>query len=435
MQEIYIDAKDGVPFDDALKLAMAKPTIIHIKGNFDYCRLRIKGVFPDLTIDGHNEAVLYGFEGPFKPFDPTDVPPYKSYTASIDGQNITLKNFEIWGGGGQALSLSNSNAALPLANVALSGMTFRYGTGFGSIFSGGYYMHNVYLNGCKFKDAMYDDISHGVYFSGGHWAGAAGAPACHHFYVEDCEFDKVNGRHLLQFNGRFKQIRIRNNKFRHGNLGAISLIGCRGVKVEENEVYGCHRDAVIVYSYVDDHYFDVSTPEGLAEWESCHHVPGNININHNTFVQGPTKWWNNQWHNEDVNHSVITINNKALNQDGVPDHHFGPISIHDNVLVSATGKFMSFGYHPWEGQDEVRALAEGGFYRNLCWTYGDPTYMMNLIQGNKCKVQDPLFTKKPTYEFISQQGGQNQGYDWSTHKSDADLRSEFATSKGVGKTY
>jgi len=155
--------------------------------------------------------------------------------------------------------------------------------------------------------------THLVYMSGGHWL--EGYPP-----ISGIVFDQnymalaPAGRHILQFNGRFVDGRITNNTFAHGQLCGLSLIGCQGFEVSNNDFYGSNRGCLVLFDYADSwapYYNYFKTAGDVEHFLATHHPNQNIEICYNTFVQGPKQFSVDPWHSDDPQdgHGAITVNN------------------------------------------------------------------------------------------------------------------------------
>jgi hypothetical protein len=304
---------------------------------------------------------------------------------------------------------------------------------------GGHNIDGVTIQDCVVREAMYGDVTHVIYLSGGHWNGCY--PPMRNINIIGNEVCYAGGRHCIQLNGRFENVRIKYNKLYHGELAGLSLIGVQNCVVEENEIYGNNRQAIVIYDYKDG-WYDPNIPETVQAWLTCHHPNQNILIRKNTIVLGPHQYKVDPWHNNDPKkHTAVLINNEVHPEIGCyPPKDF---VIRDNVFYSPNDAIINF-YH----QAEAKATR---VFRNMIWTTKPGAtanvkapYMTGQIEipyleqvvpywYHKNIFVDPKFKMVPEYPFINL--CQNPYYNWADHESESDLYSEIAKKKKKGKTY
>jgi hypothetical protein len=227
-------------------------------------------------------------------------------------------------------------------------------------------------------------------------------------------------------------------------LGGISLIGVQDAKVLRNRIDLNHRAPIILYHYVDDHYFDVTTHEGRLAWFAAHHPIKNVKIANNTLFVGPDKW--SDWHgNKPDGQPVIDVNNAVyrdpylnLDKELLQSQKFEGIYIAKNIMANPCNSMMvRFG-----GVQEAWATYLHG---NMCWAYdkgdpcitvpfGDYEFPISVLEGLKPDmyagnlIEDPEFPELPWAEFVPH----NVGFDWSKHNFGGDMHSIKAAEKGIG---
>lgn len=454
MVELWVNANtgdDNNPGTQEKPLATPNSALSKLGGNNDLVHL--EGVFhaglrPKMTkypghviFDGHNQTLLYGFEGPFQDFDPAN-PPARTYgtLGIMDVHNFTARNMSVWGGNSQAVSLDDSYPSVGIKNVHLENIKVRYGASRG-IFMGGNNIEGIYIDNCEVQETCYGDTTHNIYLSGGHWN--PDYPPIRKIRIRNTTCKYSGGRHGIQLNGRFDDVVIHGNKLYHNELAGLSLIGCQNVYVTENEIYGNQRQGIVIYDYWDHHYFDLENPESVEKWKKCHHPNDRIMIRNNTIFVGPTQWHKDFYHNNNpYKHGCILVNNN-INDLGIP-YRQHQIAIWKNVLVSPWSPILKYG-----GTLEAIACYVGD---NLMWTeeawgtpgielpYGDGFYSIDWLQENATKwykdniILDPKFVQRPEYQFVdrTQTPYFNVGVD---HQTKADLFSKVAAELGKGKTY
>ena len=454
MVELWVNAKTGDDQNPGTKeKPLATPNaalskvggnndLVHLEGTF-YTGLRPKMTkYPGhVTFDGHDQTLLYGFEGPYQDFDPAN-PPARTYKALsiMDVHNLTVRNLSVWGGNSQAVSLDDSYPSVGIRNIHLENIKVRYGASRG-IFMGGNNIEGIYIDNCEVQETCYGDTTHNIYLSGGHWN--PDYPPIRKVRIRNTMCKYTGGRHDIQLNGRFDDVVITGNKLYHAELAGLSLIGCQNVLVAENEIYGNQRQGIVLYDYWDDHYFDITDPESVEKWKGCHHPNDRILIRNNTIFVGPTQWHKDFYHNnKPYKHGCILVNNN-INDLGIPyrQHQIGFLN---NVLVSPWSPILRFG-----GTLEAIACYAHG---NLMWTedewkapcielpYGDGSYSIDWLQENAPKwykdnvILDPQFVQRPEYQFVDRTKTPhfNFGVD---HQTKADLYSQPAAALKKGKTY
>lgn len=396
-----------------------------------------------LIIDGHNNTIFYGFNGEFKKFNPADPPSRNYHTAGVmDCHYVIFKNFESWGGISSGFSLNNSYNEFGLHHITLDNITVRYG-GTRGIFMGGSNISHISILNSLITETAYGDVYHGIYLSGGHWDGDY--PPIQYIVIRNTTVNYSTGRHGIQLNGRFQYIIIDNCKLFHNELAGISLIGCRDVEVSNCSIYGNNKQGVVVYDYFDHKYWDLNDPEEMEEWYRCHHSSGQIFIHHNTIVVGPTQWHKDFNHNNvPGEHGCIAINNSV--QVEVPDQVMGKFLVYKNILwtpgkASIVLGSQSSGYHGeadhyymignvvWSDKPE---------HKPLVGVQGKGSYDYDFLQkmcsdrfiGNM--VVNPDFNQLPVYDFIDITQLLHD-FDWSTHRSKADLFSEKCRRLHIGR--
>lgn len=313
-------------------------------GVVDLCGVIMNGIRVDhkeyteedpLILDGHGEAVICGFKDPDN-YDPRD--PLQRTWGNVmiqDSKNVVVRNLTVLGGIEQGISILDSYPEVGLRNVTIENVTVKYPQTRG-VFMGGHNMQGLKFKGVRVFENVYDGAStHAMYLSGGCFDPSY--PAIKDVTVEGCIFAVTLGRHGLQINGRFEGVRILDNLFAFNQLCGVSLIGCKQVRMEGNRFFGNGRSAVVLYDYIDESYWDLSSKESMGKWYKCHHPNGDITIRNNTMVMGPEPWIKDYWHfNDPKQHPVILINNPVHGMqlfDGLKlVYPPGPTVIKKNIL-------------------------------------------------------------------------------------------------------
>lgn len=452
MKEIWCDAQNGQDTNDGTqskplqtpKLALqqfdSSGGILHLKGIF-YTSVSVKNQFnpPGLIIDGHDKTMIYGFEGTYQPFNPAKQP-YRNWhrLSFADAHNVTAKNMTCWGGCECTVELNSSHKELGLKNITLENLTVKYGAP-RNIFMGGSNIDGITIKGCTVREDVYGDTTHGIYLSGGHWTGDC--PPVRNVEVSDCDISYTGGRHGIQCNGRFENVKLKGNRIYHCELAGISLIGCQHVLVEENQIYGNNRQAIVIYDYADG-WFDPGNPEWSEEvWRSCHHPNQDILIRKNTLVCGPHQWKQDAWHNNDPRqHGVIHFNNEV---NGIIDYPPKDFYVYDNIIHSCNEAVIRYSHMAEAWATRVQ--------RNMVWTtkaasipvvnipWGDKWFHFHFLEtewpywymGNM--VHDPKFRYSPQYpKSINLM--EDPAYDFGKHPSYADLYSIPGANHKMGAT-
>jgi len=185
MVELWVNADtgdDNNPGTETQPLATPQAALYKLSGVNDL--VHMKGIFygglkpqnykysGHVIFDGHNEALLYAFDGAFQNFDP-EKHPNRSYgnLNIMDIHNFTIRNCHIWGGIAQGIHLDDSYSSIGIKNVHLENVRVRYAGGRG-IFMGGNNIEGIYIDDCEVKETCYGDTTHNIYLSGGHWDGS-----------------------------------------------------------------------------------------------------------------------------------------------------------------------------------------------------------------------------------------------------------------------
>lgn len=396
-----------------------------------------------LIINGYNNTIFYGFDGEFQKFNPSDPPQRNYHVAGVmDCHNVIFKNFETWGGVSNAFGLDDSYPEIGLHYITLDNIIVRYG-GTRGIFMGGSNISHIKILNSYVTETAYGDSYHGIYLSGGHWNGDY--PPIKYITIRNTTVNYSRGRHGIQLNGRFEFVIIDNCTLFHNELAGLSLIGCRWVEVKDCLIYGNHKQGIVVYDYFDDHYWDPNDPESVKEWKRCHHSSGWMWIHHNTIVVGPTQWHKDANHNNKPGeHGCIAINNAVQKQ--VPDQVMGPFLVAKNALWTPGNASIVLGsqFTGYHGEADKFYMNGNMVYSdkpgNIPWVavqgYGSYSYPFleekcgDRFAGNL--VEDPEFNQIPVYEFIDLTEPPYY-FDWSKHRSSADLFSPKCRRLGIGK--
>lgn len=353
-----------------------------------------------------------------------------------DCHNVKIMNGEIWGGASCGVELMSSDASIGLKNITLENIKVKWGAARG-IFSGGSNIDGVTLKDCSVLYTVWGngDTTHGVYFSGGGWNPSF--PPIRNIRVEGCDIGYTGGRHCLQFNGRFENIRVTENKLYHGQMGGLSLIGCQKVEVADNFMWGSSRWPIQVYDYTWG--IDPLDEEQVLAFLKSHHPNRDIAIHHNTLVVGPKAWRHDAWHGASSyspdRRPGIYVSNDC---DGYFPYKQERIYIQDNVIVSP--------WAPMIGYQRV-SCGEGTEVKdNMYWCSDEAAKPLVQIHGFGDKgipyleavapqrfsgniQMDPKFRLKPSYTYHNEA---EQVFDWSKHKSKCDLTSAVARKRGKG---
>ena len=418
---------------------------IHLNGTF-YNGLRLKQLkcIKPLIVDGHGKTLFWAFEGPQKEIDPSvGLPPGNWNNIDImDCHNVKLKGMAVVGGQMQSLGLNDSYPNIGLKNIVLDSIIVKYGPQRG-IFMGGNVIEGISIINCRVSQTIYGDVTHGIYLSGGHWNGQY--PPVKNIKIQGCMVDYTGGRHCVQLNGRFDDVEIMNNEFKHGQIAGLSLIGTQNVKVAQNKMWGNNRWAMVIYDYIDSDYWNTTSPEEKAAWLACHHPNKNIYVYNNDLIQAYQPFRKDAWHPYDYpdKRAPIQINNSA--QLTIPGFKGGNFVFGRNIVWSPWFNLIDF--------SNINEAVQTHVVENIMWTdqsttpwiapgvtlpYGDKYYstswleenVPNLYKGNI--IADPAFEQLPVYDFIDQTVIPN--FNWDKHNSKASLKSEFAIQKEIGVT-
>ena len=307
-----------------------------------------------LIVGGNGTSVLYAFKGEYKPYDPSIPPPRIWGGLSImDCQHIIVRGWKIMGGIENTLSINNSypEEGHKCAHITIEDCEISLGETRG-LFGAGKVMHDITFRRCVFKETIYSgNATHSAYMSGGAWNPKY--PPIQNITFENCTFALTGGRHGLQFNGRFKGIKIIGCKFFHNQLSGLSIIGGQDILVSRCIFWGNGRAAIVIYDDAFDSSYwnpDFRLPPGqdimtkkdgkwsFEHWVATHHPNGNIKIEYCTMLTGPTAWVKDPWHtNDPTQFPVIQVNNAVHGKwFGGQKMHYppGPITIDHCIMES-----------------------------------------------------------------------------------------------------
>lgn len=456
MTELWVDASKGNDTNNgsqdsplqtpeaALKKISGNGDYVHLKGTF-YNGMKIKcNCVKPLVIDGNNETMFWGFEGPERPIDVANMPNGTWGTIGItDAHNIILKKFKVYGGSNQSIDINDSYPNIGLKNITLDGIEVKYGPSRG-IFMGGNNIDGISILNCKVSQTIYGDVTHGIYLSGGHWNGTY--PPVKNIKIHNTLVEYTGGRHCIQLNGRFQDVEISNNILRHGQIAGLSLIGCKDVKVFENQMYGNNRWCMVIYDYIDDDYWNIMGPEEKEKWLACHHPTRNIYVYNNTLVQAYQPFRTDKWHGNDYpyNRPPIIVNNAVSKT--IPSFRMGNIVIGRNILWSKWPTMVGFSHNHEAVETFVKENimyvdnSENPWMEpGVSLPYGQEFYTIPWLEENADRwysdniITNPEFKQNPVYDYINQE--ENPLYNWDNHKSEANLYSEIGTEKGWGNKF
>jgi hypothetical protein len=363
-QEFYLHADEGMSIEQKLTMIPDGSTL-KLEGIF-YSGLSFKKAtyHKGITVDGQSKTILFGYNGTYDPIEKTitllgpdglmHTVPFNPATmyqirnwggiSIMDSHNVTIKNLEVWGSA-HGLDLNDSYPEIGLKNILIKNCTFQY-CGMG-VFSGGYAADNITLQNCKIREICYGgQTTHAIYFSGGHWDKFAHLPGWTNIRILGCTVEYSGGRHLIQFNGRFTNVEVRNCTLRHAQLSGISSIGVQNGIYRNNTIHGCNRQGIVIFEDGADD-IDWSNPGHVSWWLSHHQPNQNILIDRNTIIVGPKQWKYDEWRNDSPEgHAAILINNpvNALCDGKFPTKG---IYITNNVIHSPNESFISI-YHDYE---------------------------------------------------------------------------------------
>jgi len=400
---------------------------LYLSGNFDDYknRLRITNRYysekSPLIVDGQGKTV-FGYDAPLN---------------LQDCQWVIVRNCEFHGGAGFNNSLKDYSKCL--AYIRIEGCVFKYG----QIFAGGYTYHDIEMFRCLVDQVIYNgNVTHAIYFSGGHWEGSIGMPHPNNLFIVGCKIRWAGGRHGIQVNGCYDRVRIQNNV-----IYGCALAGFQGIGIDDFIVSGNlffaenRRSGVIVYDYWDQAYWSM---ENLEEWKQCHHPNANWTICYNTFAVGPHSWGNWWEGSKPDKRPAIHINNEV---NGQIDYPPGKIWIFNNILASPWAPMIQF--------DDLASACQTTIARNLMWTY-DATqvpmitansdvpvephwldipslekYFPQLYWGNV--VADPKFKIWPPEYPDASQIPPPPNYDWGQNPMKFNFYSPIGARRGFGR--
>ena len=289
------------------------------------------------VISQGKRPLIYGFEGPVIPFDRTNLPiPNWNNLNIMDVHGLHVDNFEVWGGITEGVTLNDSYPEIGINGVELSNLLVRYAAKWG-IFSGGLNIQNLTIRDTLVTETCYyQKISeHGIYLSGGGWPGNTHGP------MKNIKIKRVictlsGGRHGLQVNAAADGVEIEDSVFFLNQLGGISLIGCKNVKVRGNQIAMNHRAGITLYNY--KYCYDFNDPESVEEYKRVMVKMENILIEKNTIVVGPKTWTFDKYHhNTPANQPCIAVNNKVNKAFYWPASN---IVVQNNVLCNPCNEKM-----------------------------------------------------------------------------------------------
>ena len=410
-----------------------------------------------LIVDGHGTSVIYGFEGEYKKYDPENPPPRTWGGLTImDCQHITIRGFKIMGGINNAVSINNSYPEThECSHITIEDCEISLAETRG-LFGAGNRMHDITFRRCIFKETIYSgNATHNAYMSGGSWNPEY--PPISNITFESCTFAFTGGRHGLQFNGRFKGVKIIGCNFFHNQLCGISLIGVQDALISKCTFWGNGRSAIVLYDdafdssywdadfHISDHQ-DIMTKNANEKWShehwvSTHHPNGNIKIEYCTMLTGPTPWIEDPWHKNDPRQfPVIQVNNGVHGKwhGGVQmNYPPGPIEIDHCILSSQKPVFIEFSNNHdalatkvtnsvvWatKGSPGISAPA-GWFSMDELQKYYGAYYSGNEVRNPHVEVEPYPLIDRTVYPH----------YDWSKRWPDASAEKLHA-GKMLDKVY
>jgi len=364
----HVDVIKGNPVDPGTFI-----TILNNGGQLDYHDTILPGMSfskhrytPDspLIVDGHGTSIMYAFKGAYQEYDPAN-PPERIWggLSIMDSENIIVRGWKIEGGVENTANLNDSYPETnQVKNITLEDCEVWYAETRG-LFVGGSKISNLHFIRCRFRECIYSgNCTHGAYVSGGSWNPIY--PPITGIDFEDCIFALTGGRHGLQFNGRFRGVKINGCRFFFNQLCGISLIGCRNVEVTNCLFFGNGRAPIVIYDDpFDSSYWDpdfhleegqdimAKGPKGrysFENWVLTHHPNGKIHVSGCTLITGPTQWEKDQWHdNNPLYFPCIQINNAVDGQlFGGQIMHYPPgmILLDHNTFIAPRGCMIQFSH-------------------------------------------------------------------------------------------
>jgi hypothetical protein len=399
-------------------------------------------------LDGGGNTILYGFEEPYKPFDPAN-PPKRIWGGMniMDCQNMLIKGYDIMGGIDNTLSLNDSYPEdHELAYITFEDCNISLAETRG-LFVAGKRIHDITFRDCTFLDCIYSgNGTHGGYVSGGAWDPKY--PPIKNIWFDRCTFAFTGGRHGLQFNGRFDGIKLTYCNFYHNQLSGLSLIGCRNVEISHCLFWGNGRSPIVIYDDpFDSSYWNPNfhSPDNLyavddqgkfsfEHWMAIHHPNGNIHISYCTLYVGPTPWIKDPYHFNDPQQFPCIMVNNAVNGKifggQIVNYPPGRLEVDHCILVTQKSNQIVEFYNCPEALQSF-------FHDNIMWsTNGQPGvqtpvgfYTIDYIQ-TIMKPKEGYYLRNviknpginiPAYPLIDR--SKQPYFDWSTrHEAAASVK-------------
>jgi hypothetical protein len=371
----------------------------------------------------------------------------------MDCQNMVFEDCEIAG----FLNLNDSYPEIGLRDILFLNCDFHDATTDRLVFLGATTASNIFFDGCTFRRCI--SGTHIVYMSGGHWhkldPNGDQWPPITNIRFTDCIFEfNPAGRHNLQFNGRFKGVKIIRCLFRHAQLNGLSLIGVQDAVVRDCVFYGHNKGwGIVIYDYAWPHlYNNFKTQADIDKFKEVHWPCKNILVERNTIVVGPNQFSIDPWHKDSPKDRAGIILNNGIHsgflihvpdEPGPPiirkwdytpepdwnwdvrppgddyifvqfDYPYENIVIKDNIILNFNKIMLDF-------QHEHEAT-QTSFDGNMVYTPPGGMlpwirYYGSLESCTKNLYRNPLFpgTGWPKYGFVDL--GKDPEYDWTQFKT------------------
>lgn len=375
-----------------------------------------------------------------------------------DSSHVVIKNMKCYGGA--ELNNTIKSKDLCLSHVTFERIKFKYGR----IFAGGYTYNNITIKNCIIEEHIYSGKeTHGIYFSGGHWEGSIGLPCPHDINIIGNTIRFCGGRHGIQVNGCFEQVRVKGNRIYCSNFTGFQGIGIKGCEVAHNEILIGQRGCLNIYDYWDGHYFDPNDPNVYEIWQQCHHPNQQWWIHHNTFLVGPHEWcWWQAGPTYVKGRPAILFNNELhgtkfyypdIGKEIVVQYPPASHLIENNLIVSPWPNMIEFHepYSCWVTtvMDNMFFTYEKDSVPIACFNSDVPidpkVYTIEWLQENTQLYQDNILDIDPQFRFFPEfphatqipgmnyQMPPNASYDWSCWPGKFDLSSKPAEERGKGR--
>lgn len=356
-----------------------------------------------------------------------------------DVTNLVIRGIDISG----HMKLEGSYPEYGLHHIVLDGINAHDSDNDRLVFLCGSYVSDIEFRGCSFARNI--NGTHLLYITAGHWKPEA--PPVKGIRFIDCTMGiNPHGRHVIQFNGRFKDVVMDGCTIHHGEMFGVSIIGVDGGRFTNNVLYGNQKGGFVVYDYVDKYYCDPTDPEQVRKWFGCHHPNGNLLIENNTIVTGPRQFAKDPWHDNDpvIDGFTLLFKNKAkldlaeIRADAIAADptleampwawdHGGPVYFRNNVCVTPNHKLIEvysdheagrlhlLGNHFWSLSEKPPEVSGSStFAEHVGTVYKEIKFIHGL----------------PQYRFIDAEVMPN--FDWTTYKPKFDPFCWVGKKAGVG---